>query len=91
MRALSVFLPLLLTACAASNNSLTIPDTPAGLAACTAAPIPAIPGDVGTPLTKAQAAEALADQRAAALAKDRCAGSWASFYDNLKTLLESSK
>jgi hypothetical protein len=87
---LSVFLPLLLTGCAASN-SLTIPDTPAGLAACAAAPVPAIPGDAGTPLTKAQAAEALADQRAAALAKSRCVRGWASFYDNLKTSLESSK
>jgi hypothetical protein len=89
MRALSACLLLLLTGCAASIEAVppSLPEIPAGLAACTAAPIPAIPGDAGTPLTKAQAAEALADQRAAALAKARCAQSWKSFYAGLKAAL----
>jgi hypothetical protein len=46
------------------------------LRACTGDAVPPIPGARGTPLTKAQAAECLAEQRAAALAKDRCAKAW---------------
>ena len=85
----SAFLPLLLTGCATSTEAVApvLPAAPAGLAVCTAAPVPAIPGARGTALTKAQAAEALADQRAAALAKDRCAQGWASFYTDLKSNL----
>lgn len=62
----------------------SLPDVPGGLAACTVAPIPAIPGVKGTSLTKAQAAETLADQRAAALSKGRCVEEWYSFYSDLK-------
>jgi hypothetical protein len=50
--------------------------------------VPAVPGAHGTALTKAQAAEILVDQRAAALAKDRCSKNWKIFYDNLKNSLE---
>jgi len=75
----------LLTACAASTEAVSpsLPAAPAGLTSCTAVAVPAIPGANGTALTKAQAAEALADQRAAALAKARCAGSWKKYYDGL--------
>lgn len=80
-----VCLPILLTACAGSAEPvpLALPAVPAGLAACTADTIPPIPGAPGTALTKAQAAEALADQRAAALAKARCATAWSAFYGDL--------
>jgi hypothetical protein len=47
--------------------------------------VPPIPGATGTALTKAQAAEALGDQRAAALLKDRCAKEWAGFYGEMRT------
>jgi hypothetical protein len=63
--------------------ALKLPDVPAGLQACTDAAVPPIPGARGTALTKAQAAEALADQRAAALSKDRCAKAWQTFYQAL--------
>ncbi len=93
MRALSACLPLLLTACAASTDAVSpaLPAAPSGLASCAAADVPAIPGARGTALTKAQAAESLGDQRAAALAKDRCSRGWASFYGDLKTSLEIDK
>jgi hypothetical protein len=86
----SAFLLLLLTACATSTEAVSpsLPAAPAGLAACAAAPVPAIPGARGTAITKAQASEALADQRAEALAKDRCARGWASFYGDLETNLK---
>lgn len=61
-----------------------LPDVPAGLAQCTADAVPAIPGARGTGLTKAQSAEALADQRAAALAAHRCSVAWREFYDDLR-------
>lgn len=79
-----VFLPILLTGCATSGNaSAPLPATPDGLIRCAVAPVPAIPGARGTGLTKAQVAETLADQRAAALDKDRCAKAWAAFYDDV--------
>lgn len=83
--AIFAFLPILLTGCATSNEveHLQLPPVPAGLAACTDAPVPPVPGARGTPLTKAQAAEALSDQRASALSKDRCAHDWRDFYGDL--------
>jgi len=77
----------LLTGCANSPTDVVVPslpDAPAGLKACTAASVPPIPGAAGTMLTKAQAATSLAEQRAIALAKSRCAKSWGAFYDDLK-------
>ena len=62
-----------------------MPDTPAGLKSCTALEIPPIPGALGTPLSKSQAAEALAEQRASAFEKDRCAKSWDGFYADFVT------
>lgn len=78
-------LPIWLTGCAGSNEPVapSLPAVPAGLAACVAESIPSIPGAPGTALTKAQAATALADQRASALAKDRCAQAWQAFYGAL--------
>jgi hypothetical protein len=83
---LCAFLPFLLTGCASSNDiaPLPLPGAPAHLRACAAAETPLIPGDKGTPLTKAEAAEALAEQRAGALAAHRCAASWQAFYDDLR-------
>ncbi|MGA7675148.1 MAG: hypothetical protein WCA78_08895 [Rhizomicrobium sp.] len=81
----SAFLLLLLTGCATSPDYVA-PQLPAagdGLAACTAVAVPEIPGARGTPLGKAEAAEALAAQRASALSKDRCAKAWAEFYSDL--------
>jgi hypothetical protein len=46
--------------------------------------VPDIPGARGTPLSKAEAAEALAEQRASALSKNRCARAWEKFYGDLK-------
>jgi hypothetical protein len=61
-----------------------LPAIPPGLVACTDADVPSIPGPRGSPLNKAQTAEALADQRSAALDKDRCAKAWAAFYGDLR-------
>lgn len=81
----SAFLLLLLTGCAGSTEYVApqLPEAADGLRACTAAPVPDIPGALGTSISKAQAAEALAEQRAAALSKDRCARAWADFYSDL--------
>lgn len=80
------FLPLWLTNCAASNDvvPVTLPAAPAGLVDCTDTAVPPIPGARGAALTKAQAAEALADNRAAALAAHRCAVAWRDFYGDLR-------
>ena len=85
MPMMSAFLLLLLTGCATSPEYVA-PQLPAagdGLAACTAAPVPDIPGARGTALGKAEAVEALAEQRASALSKDRCAKAWEEFYSDL--------
>jgi|GEM_PF-3445621 hypothetical protein len=89
MRTLSASLLLLLTACATSNEITPplLPIAPPALVACAAEPVPAIPGTPGTGLTKSLVAEALADQRAVALLKNRCARGWKGFYDDLKSSL----
>ena len=83
---LCAFLPFLLTGCASSNDiaPMPLPDASAHLRACAAAETPPIPGAKGTPLTKAEAAEALAEQRASALAARRCAGAWQAYYEDLR-------
>ncbi len=80
---------MLLTGCAGSNEIVApqLPETPAGLRACTDTALPPIPGAQGTALTKAQAAQALAEQRAAAAAKSRCAEDWDAFYADLRKSL----
>ncbi len=76
---------LLLTACARSPDPmLPLPPAPADLTRCATDPVPDIPGAPGTGLDKAQAAQALVEQRAAARAKDRCGRSWADFYVDLR-------
>jgi hypothetical protein len=83
--AMCAFLATLLTGCATSNEvaAPSLPVVPSGLAACTDASVPSIPGPRGSPLTKTQSVEALADQRAAALDKDRCAKAWKAFYGDI--------
>jgi hypothetical protein len=78
-----------LTACAASTEPAPppLPPEPAGLQDCAAAAVPPIPGAPGTPLNKTDAAIALAEQRAAAFGKDRCARAWRDFYDDLRQAL----
>lgn len=84
MAMMSVFLPLWLTGCAGSNDIVPVlPAAPDTLVLCAGADVSPLPGEPGTGLTRVQAAEALADNRAAALMKDRCARSWAAFYDDL--------
>ena len=85
----SAFLLLLLTGCASSTEYVAprLPEAGEGLRVCAAAPVPDIPGARGTPLNKSQAAEALAEQRASALSKDRCARAWADFYSDLSKAL----
>jgi hypothetical protein len=80
---------MLLTACAASNEIVApqLPEVPAGLRVCTDAALPPIPGAPGSALTKAQAAQALAEQRAAATAKNRCAAAWDDFYADFRKSL----
>ncbi len=82
----SAFLLLLLTGCATSTEYAAprLPEAGEGLRVCAAVPVPDIPGAHGTPLSKSQAAEALAEQRASALSKDRCAKAWAEFYSDLR-------
>lgn len=88
--AASVLLPVWLTACAACSDAppaMILPPVPAGLSACTAEPVPPIPGEPGSPLRRSEAAAALADQRASALAKARCATDWLIFYTDLYQLV----
>lgn len=82
---MSACLPLLLTACAASTEAVAprLPDPPPALVACTQAALPPIPGAPGSGLSKAQAAETLGEQRAAALSKHRCARGWMTYYRDL--------
>jgi hypothetical protein len=89
MAPLSAFLPLLLTSCAASTEYVAppLPEAPPGLRLCTDASVPPIPGAAGTHLTKAQTIEALAEQRAIAFEKDRCAKAWDAFYTDLRKSL----
>jgi hypothetical protein len=54
---------------------------------CVGASVPPIPGAKGTPLDKTDAATALAEQRAGALAKNRCAASWRDFYADVRASL----
>lgn len=86
---LSAFLPMLLTACAASNEIVApqLPEAPSGLRACTDVALLPILGAPGSALTKAQAARALAEQRATAAAKNRCAAAWDAFYTDLRKSL----
>ena len=86
MAPLSAFLPLLLTSCAASTEVVApaLPEAPPSLSACTQAKVPLLPGAAGTPLSKAQTIQALAEQRASALSKNRCARAWEEFYGDLK-------
>lgn len=93
MAAILAFLPLWLTSCAASNEvvPVTMPTAPAGLVACADTAMPGLPGAVGTALTKAQAAEALVDNRAAALAAHRCAVAWREFYGDLRAALTKAQ
>lgn len=75
-----------LTACAPSSEYVA-PQLPAvtdRLALCTDEPVPAIPGEPGTPLRKAEVAGVIGDQRTSALAKDRCAHDWRDFYSALR-------
>jgi hypothetical protein len=61
-----------------------LPTEDIGLTTCTKAAVPVIPGARGTALTEAQASQTIADQRQAALSKDRCAKTWQNFYDALR-------
>lgn len=88
--AASALLPIWLTGCAACNDSppaMIVPPVPAGLSACTAEAVPPIPGAPGSPLRRSDAAAALAEQRASALAKARCANDWFVFYTDLYQLV----
>ncbi len=84
---------LLLTSCASSPEYVApqMPAAPADLTRCTAETVPDIPGAPGTGLDKAQSSQALAEQRAAAKAKDRCSRSWADFYEDLRKSIGGAK
>lgn len=89
MLATSAFAPTLLTGCAGSTSGIIdIGAPPPGLVACTIETVPALPGDYGTPLSKAQAAQALGEQRTSALAKDKCAADWLAHYNDLRAALK---
>jgi hypothetical protein len=82
-----LFLPLWLTACASSNNDNgkpSLPAEPTGLAACTDATVPALPGAVGTGWGNDETPGIIGDQRTAALAKNKCSHDWRSFYSDLR-------
>lgn len=75
----------LLTGCGTSSDSkLQLPDFPLGLKVCANMAIPAIPGERGSPITKEQASDSLAEQRAFALSKDRCVKDNQSWYLDLR-------
>ncbi len=78
-----------LTACASSNNYAPpdLPDETQDLKDCTSALVPPIPGKRGESIAKSQAAGVIGDQRAAALAKDKCAHDWRAFYADLRMRL----
>jgi hypothetical protein len=79
---------ILLTGCADSTSGvIDIGDPPPGLVACTIETVPALPGDYGTPFSKAQAAQAIGEQRMSALAKDKCASDWLAHYNDLRAAL----
>lgn len=79
----------MLTACATSSDVLPpqLPATTQDLNQCTDEAVPAIPGKAGEPLLKGVTAGVIGDQRAAAVAKDKCAHDWRSFYEDLRTKL----
>lgn len=83
---LLAFLPILLTGCAGSTEYVApqLPAVTADLRACTDAAITPIPGAAGTALSTAQVAQAIGEQRSAALSKDRCAKAWDAFYADLR-------
>src|SRR5512146_971881 len=84
----SVFLPISLIGCADSiSGTIDIGEPPPGLVACTIETVPAIPGAPGTPLDKAQAAQAIGEQRTSALAKDKCSADWLAHYNDLRKAL----
>lgn len=90
--ALRLFPLLWLTACATSNSDTGkshLPDEPPGLARCTDQPVPGLPGARGTSWGNDQTSGIIGDQRTAALAKDRCAHDWRSFYQDTKKKLEA--
>jgi len=53
--------------------------------------MPAVPGDVGTPLTNAQVVEVVAQARGALVDKSLCASDWRDFYHDLKKSLKGEK
>lgn len=79
-------MPFSLTACEHSNEPtrLELPLPNPALQACAAEVVPAIPGDKGTALTREQAANSLAEQRASALSKGRCANDYRAWYLDLR-------
>ena len=89
--ALLAFPLFLLTACEAFNkadaNKPALPPEPAGLTACTDRAVPALPGTPGTAWSDLETPGIIGDQRSAALAKDRCAHDWRSFYADLRSRL----
>jgi hypothetical protein len=82
-------LPIWLTSCAPSIE-VARPDLPAvtgDLDRCTDAAVPALPGAPGTGWDGRQVVGIIGDQRRSALAKDRCARDWRSFYQDLRARL----
>lgn len=92
MRMMCVLTLMSLTGCVGSNEraAIDLGDPPAGLIECTAAPLPDLPGAAGTPLDRTQVAQALAEQRAAALGFRRCAGDWLALYRDLAARLKAA-
>lgn len=80
---------ILLTACVKSIDvqKPQLPAVPLGLTVCANLAVPAIPGERGTALTKEQAANSLAEQRASALSKDRCVKDNQAWYLDLRKSL----
>lgn len=84
--ALILFPLIWLIACAPSIEVAkpNLAATPPGLATCTEAPVTALPGAAGTPWNTRDVVSIIGDQRSDALAKDKCAHDWRSFYENEK-------
>lgn len=83
---------LTLTGCASYTEAVRphLPDATADLNACADQELHAIPGQKGTAIPKGQTAGVIGDQRSDALAKDKCAKDWRSFYLDTKKRMESS-
>jgi len=89
MVASSALTLLLLIGCAPSSEVLApdLGEAPDGLKACTVETVPDLPGGTGTPLSKAQSAQAIGEQRTSAKAKDSCARDWQAYWDDVRARL----